>query len=407
MGTRWWIACLVFGVLFGEAIGAESPGPAGGAPAAANQGKAPTSAKLESAIPERKLVFDHSEEEMPVLIPSTEMVGPRLAELAQQRYVAVVRLLFRTPESISGVRFSGLQHPKDTDRNWPRVDSVDPAGLASGTPKGLLPPAVLKMLTTDSSLHLRIQPYYSEPSLRRAGAEPQRWVARSMGLQITVMAPTADAARELVRGVLATYDRGYSLPIYETFVELNHYYQSKLVEAQAEVKAVGDKRAEARKQLEQLVPWKDITSETLANLTTQQRMLGVEEAGLKARIAAIEKIVADASKKGARHLAKFEQLDIAKTVAEIDLVALAAKRAAIEQLTEKGRKRVELSAAVGGPRGRSTMAEMRLDAVEPRAQAYAAAVAQKMPFAEVDGKIVIRRIRWEQPKPSAAASGSR
>jgi len=214
-----------------------------------------------------------------------------------------------------------------------------------------------------------------------------------MGLQITVMAPTADAARELVRGVLATYDRGYSLPIYETFVELNHYYQSKLVEAQAEVKAVGDKRAEARKQLEQLVPWKDITSETLANLTTQQRMLGVEEAGLKARIAAIEKIVADASKKGARHLAKFEQLDIAKTVAEIDLVALAAKRAAIEQLTEKGRKRVELSAAVGGPRGRSTMAEMRLDAVEPRAQAYAAAVAQKMPFAEVDGKIVIRRIR--------------
>jgi hypothetical protein len=274
-------------------------------------------------------------------------------------------------------------------------------------PKGLLSPTALKMLTTDSSLHLRVQQYqWQEPLFGRLATGRLRWVTREIGLHVTLMAPTADSAKELVRGVLATYDRGYSLPLYETFVELNKYYQSKLAEVRAQAKGVEDKRAEARKQLEQLAPWTDINRETLASLTTQQRMLAVEEAGLKARIGAIEKIFSDS--RSQRRPAVSEQLAIAKTMAEIDLVALAAKRAAIQELTEKGRKRVELSEAVNLRRGPGSVAEMRLDGVEPRAQAYAAAVAQKMPFAEVDGKIVIRRIRWEQPKPAAGgAPGSK
>jgi len=408
MGTRFGAMCLIVAIVFAEAIWAENPGLAGSAPAAAAKDAKPAPATgPETAIPQRKLVFDQSEEEMPVLLPSAETVGSRLAELAEQRYVAVMKLRFRAPQVMSRFSTAGLLHPKDVG-GWLRVNSLDLAVLARKAPKGLLPPAVLKMLTADSSLHVRVQSYWPpESPSRRALDDPKRtWVTEGEGRQITLMAPNAEVVKELVRGTLASYDRVYSLPIHETFVELHKYYQSKVADLRAEAKGVEDKRIEARKQLKQLDPWSDIRTETLASLTTQQRMLAVEEAGVKARIAAIEKIFTDASREGHRP-DMTEQLNIAKTMAQLDLVALAAKRAAIEQLTEKGRQRAELYQAIFGP-GRRSSTERILQEVESHDAAYRAAVEQKMPFAEVDGKILIRRIRWEQPKPaSGGTAGSR
>jgi predicted nucleic acid-binding Zn-ribbon protein len=153
--------------------------------------------------------------------------------------------------------------------------------------------------------------------------------------------------------------------------------------------------------LKQLSAWQDIAGDSLKDLTTQQRMISVEEAGLNARIAACDKF-----QREARSPAEREQLGIAKTMAQIDLVSLAAKRAVLEDLIAKGRKRSELQAEIARLDTPLRYGDRRTQAVESRLAAYRAAVEGKMPFAEVDGKIVIRRIRWDQPKPAPGGGGT-
>ena len=86
--------------------------------------------------------------------------------------------------------------------------------------------------------------------------------------------------------------------------------------------------------MEDLKGFEDITAEAFANFTTQQRLISVNVAGINARIEACNKIL----RRDALSPARIEQVETVKTSAEIELVGLAAKKAALEEIVTKGRK---------------------------------------------------------------------
>ena len=122
--------------------------------------------------------------------------------------------------------------------------------------------------------------------------------------------------------------------------------------------------------------------------------LAVEEAGVKARIAACEKLLKESKSLTPQRI---DQVESAKTAAEIELVGLAAKRDAMQQLLDKVRERGKLEAEITRLRRENDDRSTQIRAVEAGAAACKLTVDEKLPFAQVDGKIRIRRIRWVEP----------
>lgn len=431
----------------------EAPGKAGAAPqptpaeppapsSGAKQAKAATFLKYESVIPKRELAFDESEDEVTYTYRdrgSGATPGEFVKIVQEQRYVAIVALRFRVanPDPLGRGRSfpDSFYHPSERLKWDPRDPSADlwdmfsrerSSGLASAVlsgpgnrfsrvasnvPAERLPASdVLKMLTSqlDSSRGLVLGPVRGTPEalvailrsvLTAAGVSSERDFSEPRIL-FSLRAPTPDRGKDLVRALLTVFDYGASLPKYENYVELKQYYESKLPDWQAAVKEAEQKHKEAQKALEKFIETtgkEQLTKEEVASLAAQKRQIAVDEAGAKARIAACEKIV-----KGGLTGWRLNNVDAVKTTAEIELVGLAAKRAAIEEILDGSKKRSELTAkrnvlaeALAGAEGRVKEAQRRL-------AIYSTAIEQKMPFAEVvDGKAFIRRIKWEQDKRAA------
>jgi len=430
-----------------------APQPAGSAPSpGAKDAKPPTALKYESAIPKREMVFDQSEDEVTYTYMDRSF-GLDPAEFVntvqEQRYVAIVALRFRVanPDTPAPHRPlpDSFYHPSERLQRNPRDISADfwdifsrgaSSGLssalmslvpksfsrvASNVPAERLPASdVLKVLTSqlDSSRGRVLGPDRGTPealapilrsvfTAERVSSERDFPESRIL---FSLRAETPNQAKDLVRALLVVFDYGASLAKYENYVELKQYYESKLPELQAAVKEPEQKYREAEKALERFneaAGKEQLTKEELANLAAQQRLIAVEEAGIKARIAASEKMLkaTEPFRAGGREPIanpNYDALVTLKTTAEIELVGLAAKRAAIQEILDSSKKRSELTAKRDGLGSRLADARRRVEEAERRLATYSTAVEQKMPFAEVvDGKVFIRRIKWKQPKPAA------
>ena len=95
-----------------------------------------------------------------------------------------------------------------------------------------------------------------------------------------------------------------------------------------------------------------------------------------------------------------------KTTAEIELASLTAKRAAIQEILDSSKKRLELTAERDTLGSYFGTAQARVQEADRRLAVYRTAVEQKMPFAEVEGKVYIRRIKWEE-RPAPSGGGPR
>jgi hypothetical protein len=218
--------------------------------------------------------------------------------------------------------------------------------------------------------------------------------------QLDLIAPTPERARQLAQAALVLCDYGYSLPTHQGYVNLQQYWEPIGSELRRLAKGDEQELAVCQKQLEDLTPWSDMgTSEARHNLAVQQRLIAVDEAGIAARIQACEKILKEG--KGLTP-ARIDQVETIKTTAEIELVGLAAKRMAIEQIIEKARQYSALRIKETDFRNRLERCRRYVAEAELNAAVFAKAVREKTAFAVVEGKIPIRRIRWEQPKPAAS-----
>jgi hypothetical protein len=177
----------------------------------------------------------------------------------------------------------------------------------------------------------------------------------------------------------------------------------QLDEARKRLAEAKEKFTALEREFEPLKGFEDITAQSIVNLISQQRMVEVDLAGINARIATCNKLLTDRQGMPA---SRIEQVETVKISAEIELVGLAARKEAIGRLVANGRRRIELADKIGKAGGEVVQRQNRLNECEVPVQAAKTARQQKLPFAQVQGKILIRRAKWvERPAMAGGMMG--
>ncbi len=370
--------CGVLAVLMVNGVRAAEPAAeAKPAPPEKTAAEAPAMA-TEPVIPKRELVFDVSEEEHSVKLFAAD---PRLLE---QRYVALFRI--HMPRPPQGYLHRPLCEAYELLFEGPLSRCFEQ--LITTTPEERLPPKdVVSALVTETS---RV--------VRRDGKivdREQRTPTRELTVEFTLFAPTADRARELAEGLLALCDYGLSYPTQQGIIRLRKDAEKQLAEHQAELQKAERELARQGEQLQQLEQFDDITKEALDGLTTQRRLISVDLAGVRARLEACEKILAGRDKLSP---SRVEQVETIKIAAEIELVGLMARQAYIDHIVEMGRQRMKVL---------QTLAALNLQVQKHKSgvrsgleevQTFESQRERYVPLEVEDGKIMIRRIKWEPPE---------
>lgn len=384
------VACLVLAAL--TAIRGLAAEPAAESKAGPKDKPSPKAATEtpKPVIPERKLTFDVSEEEQPMAFRGAD------PELLEQRYVATFQLVgprqlrvtsfgVLPSEAISGYSAAVDRHRTLLFRG--RLPSA--AGLKSvldEMPKERLPSEEVVSLLTKTA-YLRLSYVRLE-----AGAEDDKYL-----IQFTILAPTPERAKELVQGLLSLYDFGVFYPLQREALAVKRVYEKRLPEDRAGLKKPQDELAGWDKQLAGLKEFEDITQEALVDFIAQQRLISVDMQGVKARIAACNKILESGMKRRLTP-SRVEQLETLKITAEIELVGLAARKEALEDLVKKGQERKEVSAKRVHARNRVTTLERGISQMLEGITHYEAELKKCVPYPVQDGKVVIRRIKWVPPE---------
>ena len=350
----------------------------------------------EQVIPRRKLTFDVSEEER--LMPFN-VADP---ELLDQRYVATFRLVGARPLRTYGVSFysplKGVDHSDARDRQRAIFFyGKTPSARVYNAILGEMPQERLPSEEIVSLLTKKNYPYFSSSPVRadkdaatrgEGAAKPDEYY-----ISCSILAPTAEQAKQLTEGVLSFYDH-VSFLLQENTLAAKETFEKELPQLRESLKQSQDELATLEKRLEDLSEYKDISQEALADFTTQQRLISVDMQGVKARIAACHKIL----RGGRLTSSRVEQLETIKITAEIEMVGLAARKGAIEEIVKKGRGRME--AAVGRVQASSRVRDRERDIsqISEGITHYEAELKKCMPLPVEDGKVTIRRIKWVPPE---------
>ena len=352
----------------------------------------------EQVIPRRKLTFDVSEEER--LMPFN-VADP---ELLDQRYVATFRLVGARPLRTYGVSFysplKGVDHSDARDRQRAIFFyGKTPSARVYNAILGEMPQERLPSEEIVSLLTKKNYPYFSSSPVRadkdaatrgEGAAKPDEYY-----ISCSVLAPTAEQAKQLTKGVLSFYD-SVSFSLQENTLAAKEAFEKELPQLRESLKQSQDESATLEKLLEGLSEYKDISQEALVNFTTQQRLISVDMQGVKARIDACNKILGGAARRLTPSLV--EQLETIKLTAEIELVGLAARREALEEIVKKGREVRAAYRSRDVAKSQVLRQERELPDVLDGIAHYEAELKKCMPLPLEDGKVTIRRIKWVPPE---------
>ena len=402
------VACVTIG-LTATFTHAADPGPESTSPSADKTAAVEVS---EPVIPKRELKFDVSEEQYPLPLDSAH----KLEQLLQQHYVARFTLVAtemphyykavgKVPWTFKSSHFHSSSIKSDLPNESPlwhiHVGLNGPGYLNSGTVKSLLDnaprerwpsEAVVSLLTTNPGPHVR--------------ARTRELVARGpngarMGHQsLEVLAPTAEEARALVEGLLTLLDKGFFRPFQAECLRGKRTFAEDAAKYRAEANQHREEAAGYQKELDGLKEYKDINKEAVGKFTAQVRLIGADIKGVQARLVACEKILA--THQGLRS-PRTTQVETLKITAEIELVGLVARKAALEEIVNKGQRRNELVTKKSRPSAQLRQKEKWVADAEKGVAHYEAQRLRVVPYPVKDGKVTIRRIKWESPAKDDAA----
>jgi len=342
----------------------------------------------QPVIPERKLTFDVSEEEEPVPFGTAD------PELLEQRYVATFSLVGTMrlasfgsmPEAyraaVARYRFLLLGAP------FRAPTQAEFKQAAREMPLGRLPSEEVMSLLT--KLVRKGTPFF----LRSVGPADQDTRSDLAVFHLRILAATPEQAKELVQGLLAFYDYGVFYPLQKEALTAKQGYEQRLAQDRADLDTARDEAPLLLKELDGLKEYKDITKEALVEFTTQLRLIGVDLVGIQARIDACNRILAD---RKSLSPSRIDQVETVKVTAEIELVGLAARKAAIEEIVKKGGRREELLRKYDRASSRVRTLESEISRIQEEIASCENALKKCMPYPVKDGKIVIRRIKWVSP----------
>ena len=332
-------------------------------------------------IVERQLKFEESKEEHEMRM---QVPDPKLLE---QRYVAVIRV------SYGDLQFREFAASWNRDRSSAftapsRSSTTDFAKIIAAMPPDQVPSKdIVTALTADRDRYVTIRLVTvsgPRPALEGIPATGYRM------LELKVLAPDVERAKELTRALLRLMDEGTVYSRAREFLQLIHNKEKQLPEQRAALVAAMKEREALEKEKEGLEEYKDINQAMLDNFVTQQRLISVELVGINAQIAACEKILAN----GKTHSpSRIEQVETAKIAAEIELVGVAARKEAIERIVAKGQERLLVSGRHAAAHGKVIQAKRSVVSSENYVENYADEIKKLTP-SPIEEPIVIHPIKW-------------
>ena len=342
----------------------------------------------EPLIPKRELTFEVSEEEI------TRPLSAPDPGLLEQRYVAIFRSESysqrrRSPNSGYGMDPKLRFLHREVFSTGPQFGRVF-HNVLDNIPQERMPAKdILDVLS--AYLAPSRSAYYSHRVLQSGDPYDRKYYD-----YFELMAPTPQRAEELARGLLSLYDEGLFHPIQREILRLKRDSEQRLLGYRAALKEAEKELAVYEKLLEPLKEYEDISEETLVHFTTQMRLISVDLAGIRARIAACNKILRGTAR--SPNPSRWERIETVKITAEIEMVGAEARKAAIEEIVTKGKQQVEL---VGKVEAGSKKVSSRKSSVSSQERRIAELEAEKknfMPFPIQDGKITIHPIKWVPPE---------
>lgn len=396
MKRRVLVHCLLVGLAPVLVLAAE-PAPEAQLTPAAKAPAEPPANVAEPEAPERELVFEVSEEPYPSYLAAVWARDPKWLEM---RYVAIIRLAAPDLNTAVGAGQSGgvmrgtslvvsngtVFAPFGQSREdrfhlalWPQWDAGQPwlQAMVEDMPEERRPP---KEVVSDLQ-------HTSTPDVWRSGGPGT--------LVLHVRAPTAQRAKELVPEMLSILDWGLWRPNQQKCVEAKRPHEKELAELRAAAEERKTQLAQMEKELEALEAYQDLDKEALSALTTQQRLIDVDLAGVKAKIEACSRLLKDPDiHQGPHASARIDAVETLKVTAEIELVGLTARKTAIDEIVGKGQARHSVGRKVSALQMLQSREDKKITRVEQTIAQYEALRRANVPF-PVEGKIVIRPIQWE------------
>jgi hypothetical protein len=348
----------------------------------------------EPVIPKREWVFEEKEEPYEIELFAAD------PEALQQRFVAIVRL-----DAYQALRSSRwrLSDPVQFVHSSLSGSSGVPEGLLywlvkNAAPDRLPSPDLVEALTAHTRLHVRDyrRDVRGVPDESRPGSIKPKGT-----ISFIVLAPTSERAKELTRAVITLLDYGFSFPMQRECLLRKGPEQERLATSRASLREVEAEVAGYEKQLEAFAEYEDVTQEALNGLITQQRLISVDLAGVRARIRACTNILADRDKLRPSQVDQVEQI---KITAEIELVGLEARKAAIDLIVGKAAERRELSAKLTFARAKATSGENGVISIQKRIDEFESARRRYEPL-PIEGEVIpVHPIKWISPEDPERAS---
>jgi hypothetical protein len=324
----------------------------------------------EPLVPKRQIEFETSGED--VAMPLFE-ADPKLLE---RRFMAEVKLSVPDHSQLTFGPFDQTTSGKRLVMLYlsiPPLRVGDFPAFLSRLPKDMLPSdELLNQLAADAPFIL----------IRRAQSIEQQNV-----MTYRILAATPERTKELTHALLALLDHGIIEPIQEHLKELKEGAEKELAERRANLPAA---QKELQALEEQLKHAEVLDTQTMNDLKTQRRLLQVDLAGVKARVAACEQLL------GARLTdSRKEQVENIKIAAEIELAGLAARQKTIDAIIGEGQRVHELRDQRQRAVAKVNSLQQTIRSAEQTIADYTQTIQTYGPFRLVDDKVVIRPIKWE------------
>lgn len=233
------------------------------------------------------------------------------------------------------------------------------------------------------------------PFVSYKDAYPADRNAESLGIKLSVCAPTAERAEELLRGAITILDRGLC-----RWAQLECRRQTKsklqpLAKWRTELKQLEAKLATLPDHVARLESLQDVSEpETLRELKTQQRLLSVDVEGLEAQVKTCDKYLSKFLKSTEdRHRSQIEELEKLKVTAEIELAGMAARKKAIADMIAGAQQLVHSKGELAAAQSHKVRLEDSVQNTTQAVQMWKTLYHANAPYS-IDGKIVIQPVQW-------------
>ncbi|MCC6126323.1 MAG: hypothetical protein IT426_15295 [Pirellulales bacterium] len=212
-------------------------------------------------------------------------------------------------------------------------------------------------------------------------------------VQVGLLAPTVEEAKQLTDGWLAYYDWALCYSAQLECLRMKKFCAQRLNDIKESLEKATSELSSLEKEKDKFNEFEDMKPESLAALITQRRMLSIDLVGINARIEACNQMLADKN----ATISRKDQVETAKATAEIELLGLEAKQKEINRIIQGSQDRAKYFAKISSLNARERESQTEISDMENAIQEIAIYQLGYQPLPVEDGKVTIRRIKWTSP----------